>query len=79
MAAVKDDLFVQWSWGVLALPDMQKRTGLNDRQKAEMTSIEKEFREKLESGEEDMHNKSLAIFTPEQQQKLREELDRRGW
>jgi hypothetical protein len=79
MSALKDNLFQYWSFGRLIDPAVQQKLGLSDRQKAEIELIDREFREKVEKNEQEVFKKALDVLAPGQQEKLRAEIDRRGW
>ena len=57
----------------------QKKLGMTDPQKAQVRRIDQEQQEADRLLCRDTIKKSLAVLTAAQRQKLREELDRRGW
>ena len=66
---------------VNALSDsrVQKAVGATADQKARLKRLADEENERAKRGPADDDRKALAVLTPVQKQKLREELDRRGW
>jgi beta-lactamase regulating signal transducer with metallopeptidase domain len=68
----------------IAAEDRQLRqalngTGLSGEQIAAMRKIEAEYADRPQQIYCELTDKALAAFTPEQQEKLRAEVDRRGW
>jgi beta-lactamase regulating signal transducer with metallopeptidase domain len=53
--------------------------GLSERQRTALRAIEAEYSDKPEQIYCELTDKALAAFTPAQQEKLRAEVDRRGW
>jgi Spy/CpxP family protein refolding chaperone len=54
-------------------------TGLAEQQRTALREIEAEYVDKPQQIYCEMTDKALAVFTPAQQEKLRAEVDRRGW
>jgi len=52
---------------------------LSKQQIADLRQIEEDFFDKSERIYQELTDKAMAAFTPEQQEKLRAEVDRRGW
>ena len=53
--------------------------GLSEQQRTALREIEAEYFDKPEQIYRELTDKALAAFTPAQQEKLRAEVDRRGW
>ncbi len=79
LAALKDNQFRSQAFGWLIIPQVQDKIGLSDRQKADIYHISKDLLEKSDRFDQELFAKELGLLTPGQQEKLREELDRRGW
>jgi hypothetical protein len=79
LAALKDNLFHNRAFDRLKEPDFQKIIGLNDQQKADINRLNMEWNEKYQNNNREEFKKELDLLNPEQQEKLRAELDRRGW
>jgi hypothetical protein len=63
----------------LASSRVQRAVGLTADQKAQRKRINDDNYERHDVARRAAIDKSLAVLTPAQKQKLREELDRRGW
>ena len=79
LAAVRENLFGAPGSRWPAFGEFQARIGLNEQEKAEIRRIDREFQEEYRSNVGELWKKSLEVLAPEQQEKLRAELDRRGW
>ena len=73
--ALKDIVLGPWAVGLLAVPEVQAEIGLTEQQKTALKRIDQEARE--EQGHFD--REVFGILTPAQQERLRAEVDRRGW
>jgi hypothetical protein len=78
-AAVKENVLRTTAASLLSYTAFQVKIGMSDEQKMELAGIHRKLREKSQNDEKEMFKKALDILTPQQQQKMREELDRRGW
>jgi hypothetical protein len=63
----------------LASPEAQEEIGLSQQQKAALKRIGQDGRERIARFNQEMSEKELGILTPQQQEKLRAEVERRGW
>ncbi len=59
--------------------EAQKKLGMSDAQKARLRQLEQEHQESDQATQRATIEKSLAVLTDLQRQRLREELDRPGW
>ncbi|MBN2579802.1 MAG: hypothetical protein JXB10_12510 [Pirellulales bacterium] len=81
LTAMKDMIFR--TQAPLVLADAQngvrEKIGLSDRQKADLDRISRNFNGETNRINRTTEEKILELLTPPQQEKLRAELDRRGW
>jgi len=75
LTALKDIVLGPWAVGQLLTAQGQEEIGLSEQQKAALKRVGQDAREKHARFGQDM----LDILTPQQQEKLRAEVDRRGW
>ena len=75
-AAVKDIMFRETAAEVLADGFVQEKIGLSRRQQAAVKDVFRAAAERTALAEREACEKVLAILTPQQQQKLRKEVDR---
>jgi hypothetical protein len=59
-------------------PELEKKLGITEEQKARLRPIAAEYWQALSAIDSAAREKTLAVPTEAQRQKLREELDRRG-
>jgi hypothetical protein len=66
---------------VLALgyPEKRKAVGITEQQEADLARINKETDEQLYRIDREMMGQAIKILSAQQQQKLREKIDERGW
>ncbi len=79
LTALRDIVYRSEAAGWLSVRQTQDELGLSQEQKASLGRLRKEWGEDHERLFQEMTEKLLAVFTPAQQEKLREEVDRRGW
>jgi hypothetical protein len=79
LAALKDIVFRSWAIGSLNDAHFREELQLNDEQKTALNRFGREASELGGRLERERMTKELGVLTPEQQEKLHEELDRRGW
>jgi beta-lactamase regulating signal transducer with metallopeptidase domain len=79
VAALKEINFRQGAKNALFSAIAQKRLGLSDAQKARLRQLDQQRQEGDKSALRGTIERSLAVLTAAQRQKLREEIDRKGW
>ena len=79
VAALKEIEFRNAVNTALYSAEAQKKLGMSDVQKARLRQLEQEHQERDQAAQRATIEKSLAVLTAMQRQKLREELDRPGW
>ena len=60
-------------------PEVQKKIGLDDKQKAGVLQARWDASSEIARFTRENHRKVFAVLTPQQQEKLREAVERGGW
>ncbi len=79
LAALKEIVFRRRAFSTLADPKAAVKIGLNDQQKAAVKRINEEPANKYDRILREAARKLIGVLTPQQQDKIREVMDRQGW
>ena len=79
LAQLPDTMGLTERLGMAAYMALSGEMALTEQQRAALREIEAEYVDKPEQIYCEMTDKALAAFTPAQQERLRAEVDRRGW
>lgn len=76
IATLRDIQFRQYATGYLWTPRIAEKIGLTDEQKTQLDKLRQEYREKQMQLMRELMEKQLNILTPEQREKLKQEIQK---
>lgn len=79
LAALQETVFRRRAFSTLADPKVEVKIGLDDQQKAAVKRINEEPAIRQDRILREAERKLFGVLTPQQQEKIREVIDRQGW